>query len=146
MPQGKSTTKKTSISPIDKTITINAGIDKVWAALTDGEAIGSWMDDDAIKINLKKGGKYVLFAGSTTGKFVEIDKPKLLEYTWRMSDWSKDSPDTDVLWELEPSGENTKVRLVHKGFTDKEMRDSHDEGWGMYFLEPMKNWLESSDN
>jgi len=146
MPQGKSAAKKTSITPIDKTIIINTGIDEVWAALTDPEAIGSWMGDDEVKISLKKGGKYVLFAGSTTGKFVEIDKPKMLEYTWRMDDWTKDSPDTDVVWELETSGKKTKVRLINKGFVDQDMRDSHDECWDIYFLEPMKNWLESSDN
>ena len=63
MPQGKSTTKKTSISPINKTVIINAGIDKVWTALTDSEAIGNWTDDDEVKTDLKKGGKYGLFAG-----------------------------------------------------------------------------------
>ena len=63
-----------------------------------------------------------------------------------MNDWTKDSPDTDVVWELEPSGKKTRVHLIHKGFIDREMRDSHDEGWDMYFLEPMKNWLESSNS
>jgi uncharacterized protein YndB with AHSA1/START domain len=149
MPKVKMTTRKpsskASIIPIEKSAVISAGIDKVWAALTDPEAIGSWMGDDAVKVSLKKGGKYVLFAGSTTGKFIEIDRPKVLEYTWRMGDWDKDSPDTNVRWELEPSGKKTKIRLIHTGFVDREMRDSHDEGWDMYFLEPMKNWLESGD-
>jgi len=149
MPKSRSTTKKptrkASIPPIEKAIVINAGVDKVWAALTDPKAIGSWMEDDGVKVSLKKGGKYVLFAGSTTGKFLEIDRPKALEYTWRMDEWDEDSPDTNVRWELAPSGKKTKVRLVHKGFVDREMRDSHDDGWDVYFLEPMKNWLESGD-
>jgi len=102
------------------------------------------MEDDGVEISLKKGGKYVLFAGSTTGKFVEIEKPKFLEYTWRMNDWDKETPDTIVRWDLAPSGKKTKVSLKHSGFVEKEMRDSHDEGWGVYFLEPMKGWLESN--
>ncbi len=147
MPKGKSAPRKPSgktvIPPIEKTLTIYANVDKVWAALTDPKAIGSWMADDKAKVNLKKGGKYALFAGSTTGKFVEIDKPGVLEYTWRMNDWDEDSPDTNVRWELEPAGKKTKVRLIHSGFVDKEMRDSHDEGWDAYFLGPMKSWLEA---
>ena len=150
MPKSRSTAKKPSnkapIPLIEKAITINAGIDKVWAALTDPAAIESWMEDKGVKVSLKKGGKYVLFAGSTTGKFVEIDEPRVLEYTWRMSDWYEDVPDTNVRWELGTSGKKTRVRLVHTGFTDRDMRDSHDEGWDMYFLEPMKSWLESGDN
>ncbi len=139
----KKSSEKASTRPIEKTVTINADVEKVWAALTDPEAIGSWMEDDAVKVSLKKGGKYVLFAGSTTGKFVEIEKPKILEYTWRMGDWSKDSPDTYVRWELEPAGKKTRVHLIHRGFVDKEMRDSHDDGWDEYFLGPMKSWLEA---
>jgi uncharacterized protein YndB with AHSA1/START domain len=147
MPKSGSTTKKpsgkASIPAIEKTLTIDADIDRVWAALTDPEDIESWMRDDQIKVSLKEGGKYVLFAGSTTGKFIEIVEPEVLEYSWRMSDWAKDTPDTSVRWELEPSGNKTKVRLIHKGFVDKTMRDSHDEGWDDYFLGPMKGWLES---
>ena len=150
MPKSRSTVKKPSgkaaIPPIEKTLVINAGIDRVWAALTDEEAIGSWMEDEGVKVNLKKGGKYTLFAGSTTGKFTGIARPKVLEYTWRMDDWDKDAPDTNVRWELEPSGKKTKVRLVHSGFIDRDMRDSHDDGWDVYFLEPMKSWLEAGDN
>ncbi len=149
MPKGKSTTEKSSgkktVSPIDKTIVINADIDNVWAALTDKEDIGSWMEDDEVKISLKKGGKYILFAGSTTGKFIEIDEPNVLEYSWRMDDYEKDAPDTFVRWELESSGKKTKVHLIHKGFVDQGMRDAHDEGWDIYFFEPMKKWLESKD-
>jgi hypothetical protein len=28
---------------------------------------------------------------------------------------------------------------------NKEERDGHDEGWDIYFLKPMKEWLESND-
>ncbi len=67
----------------------------------------------------------------------------MLEYSWRMDDYEKDAPDTFVRWEMEPSGKKTKVHLIHKGFIDQEMRDAHDEGWDIYFFEPMKKWLES---
>jgi uncharacterized protein YndB with AHSA1/START domain len=134
--------KKVVVPPIEKEIVIKAPVGKVWAALTDPEAIGAWMDDDSIKVVLKVGGKYALFGGVTTGKFTAVEKPSALEYTWRQGEWEKSEPDTLVRWELKPEGKKTRLRLVHSGFDDRKGRDDHDEGWDVYFLDPMKEWLE----
>jgi len=67
----------------------------------------------------------------------------VLEYTWHQAEWEKNVPDTLVRWELEPDGKKTKLHLVHSQFVDRKGRDDHDEGWDVYFLEPMKEWLES---
>jgi uncharacterized protein YndB with AHSA1/START domain len=135
--------KKADIPAIEKEIVIEAPVEKVWAALSDPAAIGAWMDDDSVKVSLKVGGKYALFGGVTTGKFTAIEKPSVLEYTWRQAEWEKSEPDTLVRWELEPEGKKTRLRLVHSQFEDRKGRDDHDEGWDIYFLEPMREWLES---
>jgi hypothetical protein len=36
------------------------------------------------------------------------------------------------------------VRLTHDKFPNTEERDSHDEGWDVYWLKPMKEWLEAN--
>jgi uncharacterized protein YndB with AHSA1/START domain len=146
MPKDKVTTKKPAIDkpipPVEKDILINAGTEQVWAALTDPKAIESWMEDDTAVIELKIGGKYVIFGGETTGYFMEIEKPSTLVYSWRMGDWKKAWADSVVRWELKPQGKKTKVHLTHSEFPNEEQRDSHDEGWDLYFIEPMKAWLE----
>jgi uncharacterized protein YndB with AHSA1/START domain len=144
-PANKKTTpagKNTGIPPIEKELVIAAPVEKVWAALTNPVAIGNWMEDDEVKVDLKVGGKYTIFGGETTGSFTVIEKPGVLEYTWRQREWKKSYPDTLVRWELEPEGKKTRLKLVHSQFPDQETRDDHDEGWDIYFLEPMKEWLE----
>ncbi len=141
----KTTTVKKSaaVPPIDKETVIKAPIDRVWAALTDPKSIGAWMDDDGVKVALKVGGSYKFFGGVTTGKFTVVDEPFVLEYTWRQAEWDEGESDTLVRWDLRPEGKKTRLRLVHSGFDDRKGRDDHDEGWDVYFLDPMVEWLEN---
>lgn len=129
---------------IEKNVLINAPIDAVWAALTDPGAIGVWMDDDQVTVDLKAGGRYALFGGETTGAFTRIEQPDLLEYTWRQAGWQKDWADSLVRWEVRAAQGGTQVKLVHSRFPNDEERDGHDEGWDAYFLGPMKDWLEAN--
>ncbi len=127
---------------IEKNVTIAAPIAKVWAALTDPEAISGWMGG-AVKVELKKGGGYKFFGGDTTGAFTEIKKPETLEYTWRQKEWKKEWPDSVVRWALKAAKGGTQAHLTHNTFPNKEERDGHDEGWDSYWLAPMKAWLET---
>lgn len=132
------------MTDIGKTILIAAPIEKVWDALTDPKSIGAWMgDEDSITVDLKVGGLYALFGGETTGAFTRIEKPHRLEYTWRQSSWHSAWTDSIVRWELTPDGDGTRVHLIHAQFPNAEEREGHDEGWDVYWLEPMREWLES---
>ena len=44
------------MSDIEKSLTITAPLDRVWAALTDPVAIGEWMFDDTVEVDLRVGG------------------------------------------------------------------------------------------
>lgn len=130
---------------IKKSLTIAAPIHKVWAALTDQKDIGAWMGDANVKVSLRKGGRYAFFGGETSGKFTAIQKPTTLEYTWRQHEWKKEWKDSLVKWELKAKGDTTLVKLTHTHFPNKEERDGHDEGWDVYWLQPMSVWLRTSD-
>ena len=132
------------MADIEKNIVIDAPIEVVWSALTVPAAIDAWMDDDGVKVDLKVGGRYQLFGGDTTGTFTLIEAPNRLEYTWRQREWQKDWPDSVVHWELQATNHSTKVHLTHGQFPNDQERDSHDEGWDLYFLDPMKDELEST--
>ena len=128
---------------ITKEITIAAPLEEVWAALTHPDSIRDWMGaDSAVEIDLKVGGTYRLFGGDTTGAFTKIKKTNTLEYTWRQNEWNKEWKDSVVHWELKKSRNGTKVILTHNKFPNQHERDSHNEGWDVYFLGPMKEWLE----
>ncbi len=133
------------MNDVEKNVGISASIDRVWAALTDPPAIRGWMgEDSAVTVDLKVGGRYRLFGGETTGTFTLIENPSRLEYTWRQGEWPKEWADSLVLWKLESDGQGTRVHLTHGRFPNAEERDSHDEGWDLYFIGPMKEWLEGS--
>lgn len=125
---------------IEKDISIAAPIDRVWAALTDPAAIGAWMgDEEQVAVDLRVGGAYQFFGGAPTGVVTKLRRPNTLEYTWRQAEW----PDSVVRWKLARDGAGTKVHLTHDTFPNQAERDSHDEGWDTYWLEPMRAWLEA---
>jgi len=142
----KHSPRRPVIKDIEKNVRIAAPIERVWAALTDPASIEGWMgEDSAVEVDLKVGGRYRLFGGETTGKFTRIERPHRLEYTWRQATWRKGWPDSIVRWGLQTDRDGTRVSLVHTQFPNSEERDSHDEGWDAYWLEPMQAWLESAD-
>src|SRR6476469_792272 len=99
---------------IVKDVTLPAPIERVWAALTDPSTMQGWIGPDKKrKVDLRVGGKYVIFDGETTGTFILIDRPYLLEYSWRQGTWAADWPDSLVRWELSSDGGETHIHLTH---------------------------------
>lgn len=127
---------------IEKNVVIAAPIERVWAALTRPAMLETWMEDDSVQIDLRMGGKYQFFDGETSGKFLLVERPIQLEYTWRQREWPRDWPDSYVRWEIEPTGSGTRLRMSHTHLPNEEERNSHDEGWDIYFLEPLRDYLE----
>src|ERR1700730_19240924 len=61
------------------------------------------------------------------GRFVQIHRPRLVEYTW-MSEATQGA-ESVVNVTLEARGEETEVLLRHSGVPDDEMGRQHKEGW-----------------
>ena len=62
------------------------------------------------------------------GKFLEVDAPKRIVYTWRWST-APDSEETIVTVEFHERGTGTELVLRHDRFPTKDMRDHHEQGW-----------------
>jgi uncharacterized protein YndB with AHSA1/START domain len=135
------------MSDIEKNLHIAAPIERVWAALTEPGAILGWMGPESkVEVDLKVGGRYRLFGGDTTGQFTKVERPNILEYTWRQGEWQKGWADSLVHWELRDAagGKGTQVHLTHSRLPNDHEREGHDEGWDQYWLGPMRKWLESN--
>ncbi|MGH2522769.1 MAG: SRPBCC family protein, partial [Anaerolineales bacterium] len=111
------------MTDIEKNVKIAAPIEKVWTALIDPAAIGRWMVDEAVTVDLQAGGRFAFFGGETTGQFTRIERPHRLDYTWRQVGWHDDWPASLVRWELEPDGASTRIRLTHTQFPNAAERD-----------------------
>jgi uncharacterized protein YndB with AHSA1/START domain len=61
------------------------------------------------------------------GRFLTIDRPRRVEYTW-MSEATKGA-ESIVLITLEPRGDATELTLRHSGVPDDEMGRQHKDGW-----------------
>ncbi len=132
------------MADIERDLQLAVPIETVWAALTEPEAIMAWMGDDTlVAVDLHVNGPYQFFYGATTGRFTEIEPPHRLAYTWRQDEWPSHWPDSLVRWELTPDGQGgTKLHLTHANLPNPTERDGHDQGWDLFWLHPMQDWLE----
>jgi uncharacterized protein YndB with AHSA1/START domain len=71
-----------------------------------------------------------------TGKYVTVDRPRVLETSW-VASWTG-NVETRVRWELEPTKEGTLVRIRHSGLAaHPEVKESY-RGWPR-----MLEWLQA---
>ena len=114
---------------------------KVFRALTDPEALNQWMAQGA-EVDLREGGRYDLgftpegYDGPSM-RILELVPNEKLVISW--PDWRGDTsvPEQSVSWLLEPSGDGTRVTVIHSGFVRTVDLSDYPFGWG-YFLGRLK--------
>ncbi len=118
---------------------ISAPIEKVFDAWLDPRTLAKFMQpmdgmsDAEVTNDASVGGRFsiVMVAGDNkmphSGKYVEIDRPKRLAFTWE-TDCSVDGS-TVTLDFSEVDGGNTQIDLHHVKFIDEKTRDDHEGGW-----------------
>jgi uncharacterized protein YndB with AHSA1/START domain len=155
------------ISPDNNTITaeifIAAPPERVFEALTDPKQMSQWWGERGlyrVTVNtsdLRVGGKWSSSGVGADGKeftvdgeYLEIDRPRLLVYTWNPS--FAHVVKTTVRCELEPRavhglqhrgpqrvGNGTLVKIRHEGFADNlEAATGHSRGWTLVL-----GWLQA---
>ena len=61
------------------------------------------------------------------GRFIRIERPRQVEYTWVSE--STQRVESVVFVRFEPREGQTEVTLRHSGMADDEMGRGHQEGW-----------------
>ncbi len=61
------------------------------------------------------------------GRFLRVDRPRCVEYTW-VSEATK-GVESIVTVTFEPRGDQTEVTLRHSGVPDDELGHQHKDGW-----------------
>lgn len=129
------------IQDIEQEITIRASLVQVFEALTTGRIIDEWGGGPA-RVQAKTNGKISLWDGQMHGSIKEIEYPTRLVHTFREEIWDPSYMDSLVVWTLTEAARGTLIRLVHSGLPTRKIREQHNDGWGEYFLGPMKVYLE----
>ena len=128
------------MSTINLTITkeLSAPPDVVFEAWTTAESMAQWISPMPLgatipKFDLRVGGEYQIDMHSEdrnfvhVGKFLKIDKPRALDFTW-ISDGTEQK-ETIVRLQFESKGEGTLLTLTHEDFTSEEAKKNHNQGW-----------------
>jgi uncharacterized protein YndB with AHSA1/START domain len=123
---------------IERTLELAHPPEKVWAAITTAEGLGTWFGNKAT-IDLRPGGSAQLTwdDGGTANLRVErVEEPTVFAFTWHIYGLSEDDPRrTYVEFTLEPIGEATRLTVVESGFaqlSDDAYRaafDGNTDGW-----------------
>ena len=87
--------------------------------------------------DLRPGGAYrlgVIPGHVASGRFVEIDPPHRLVYTWG---WEEEASSvapgsSTVIFELVARGDGTLLRFTHRDLPNAEAVASHTHGWEHY--------------
>lgn len=121
-------------------ITIDAPAERIFEALTNPDQRVKWWGAEGrfqatqMESDLRPGGKWIMrgigVGGklfSVGGEYREIERPRLLVFTW-LPDWQQNAPETLVRFDLEEQGSVTTVRLTHSGLTSESSRASQ-RGW-----------------
>ncbi len=120
---------------------IRSSLVDVFRAMTVSKVIDDWGGGPA-RVQPRVNGKYSLWDGEMSGLIKEIDFPHRLSYTLREASWDSSQLDSLVAWELEEGPRGTRLTLRHSGLPTRRIREIHNEGWGEYYLGPLKAYLE----
>ena len=144
---------------IEKTIDLNAPIERVWCALTDHREFGSWFRvdlDSPFVVGEITSGR-VTFPGYEgcpwQVEVQEMREPTFFSFTWhphavdRDIDYEKEQP-TLVEFRLEAVGDGTRLTVVESGFDAvPEARRwtairENDKGWAIQ-MENIRSHVEA---
>ena len=124
---------------IERTLQLSHSPERVWAALTTAEGLGTWFGQRA-EVDLRVGGQARLTwdSGDTATLTIErIEPPRVFGYTWPIYGLpDSDARRTYVEFTLEPSGTGTTLTMVESGFAQlpeaehKAAFGGNTDGWG----------------
>jgi uncharacterized protein YndB with AHSA1/START domain len=114
--------------------TIRASAEELFDVWMDPKSPGGpWFGAERVILNPVVDGLFYLAVkheGRTWphyGRFLQIHRPRRVEYTW-VSEATK-GIESVVAVTFEPVGDETAITLSHSGVPDDEMGREHEEGW-----------------
>uniref|UniRef100_U5EP77 Putative response to stress n=1 Tax=Corethrella appendiculata TaxID=1370023 RepID=U5EP77_9DIPT len=89
-----------------------------------------------VKLDLYKGGEFVLFGGNISGKFDEIVPNKKITQTWRYKQWPTGHY-SNVVMEFEQMDDHTVLKLTQTLVPSSEAEQTT-QNWNRYYFESIR--------
>jgi uncharacterized protein YndB with AHSA1/START domain len=113
---------------------------EVYDEWLDPDALADWMcprPARATRITLdpKPGGRLridIIEEGVqfvVTGRYIELDRPRRLSFTWSCSTWPDPDVESLVTVTLEPAGDNETFMTIRHALLPPNLVDQHRSGW-----------------
>src|SRR5690349_8103042 len=105
---------------IEREISINAPVERVWEVITRADHVGTWFADAGAVIDLRPGGALELRwadYGRILGTVEKVEPPYVFAYRWSRPADTLPQPGNSTLVEftLSVEGEGTRLRVVESG-------------------------------
>ena len=134
---------------IERVIHVDASPEVVFEVVSSPEHLKEWWPDDAEVEAVAGASGRVVFHRPPPEEtqvvpitVVEALPPRLFSFRWVYDEGEEPAPDNSLLvtFELEPSGEGTRVRMTETGFRERgwevavleEAYREHTEGWDWF--------------
>lgn len=106
----------------------------------DPDALAEWMCPrparaTRIDIDASVGGRLRIdidergLQFSVTGRYVDLDRPRRLSFTWSCSTWPDPALESLVTVTLEPRGQDQTLMTIHHALLPPELIAQHHHGW-----------------
>jgi uncharacterized protein YndB with AHSA1/START domain len=134
------------------TIYIATTPEKIWEALTSAEFSRKYFFGNAVEIDLKIGGAYIVRtpdgAEHISGEVIECDRPRKLTVTFNVN-WPElieKLGTTLVTYEIEPTGDAVRLTMTesHDRPLDDDILSGGRQGWPA-ILSSLKSLLETGE-
>ena len=139
---------KKRLPDIFRTILFNAGIEKVWSAISTAEGLTAWLMPCTLRAEL--GNEFTLksqprgdWDGTIKCVVKELTPPNKIGFSWVGGGF-----DHYVSFTLMPTEKGTQLTLIHSGWYEgtEQIRETMYHGWG-YLLDDLRDkTLKASDN
>lgn len=119
---------------VEKTVEFEAGVERVWKAITDPAELSQWFGDET-RLDLRPGGDGAMIwkeHGSFAVRVEAVEPPTRLVWSWvhEADTPFDDAPATRVEWTLsEREGGGTTLRLRETGFRTDLHHRQNTQGW-----------------
>ena len=100
----------------------------------------SAMTGSPAEVEGKIGGAFKAWDGYIWGVTLAMEEAHRIVQAWRTSEFSDDSPDSQVEIQLEKATDGTKVTLIHTGIPDGQ-GDGYRQGWEDFYFTPMRAYF-----
>lgn len=115
-------------------VRMNSNPQKIYQAWTTG--FDRWFAvPGTVRMEAKEGAEYSFETEHDgkrhphRGRFLNLEKDKLVEMTWITGDGGTEGAETVVSVEIAPEGTGSVVDLKHSGFPNEDSMRRHEQAW-----------------